>query len=242
MGTPNKPRHFMQQNFPLRGEQWTVFTQHSSLKMAFLAIISGLVSVIQPIDSFAQSQSVWDKPALLGDWGGNRPALADQGLEFNFVYTGEFFHNATGGLSRDTEYLGNFDATLAIDAEQWAGWTGASFYFYALGNHGGSPSEHSGDLQGISNIDAPNALKLYEAWYQQKFFGDRMSLLFGLYDLNSEFDSIDTASLFINSSHGIGPDFSQSGQNGPSILPDHIAGIALQIRACGMVLSASGRL
>lgn len=42
---------------------------------------------------------------------------------------------------------------------------------------------------------------------------------FGLYDLNSEFDAIDTAGLFVNSSFGIGPDYSQSGQNGPSIFP-----------------------
>jgi porin len=41
----------------------------------------------------------------------------------------------------------------------------------------------------------------------------------GLYDLNSEFDKIEAAALFLNPSHGIGPDFSQSGRNGPSIFP-----------------------
>lgn len=41
----------------------------------------------------------------------------------------------------------------------------------------------------------------------------------GLYDLNSEFDAIEPASLFVNSSHGIGTDFSQTGQAGPSIFP-----------------------
>jgi porin len=41
----------------------------------------------------------------------------------------------------------------------------------------------------------------------------------GLYDLNSEFDVIEAAALFLNPSHGIGPDFAQSGRNGPSIFP-----------------------
>ena len=41
----------------------------------------------------------------------------------------------------------------------------------------------------------------------------------GLIDLNSEFDTKDTGSLFINSAHGIGTEFSQTGRNGPSIFP-----------------------
>ena len=44
-----------------------------------------------------------------------------------------------------------------------------------------------------------------------------MSVLAGMYDLNSEFDVINTALLFINSSHGIGPEFALSGELGPSI-------------------------
>ncbi|WP_417790732.1 carbohydrate porin, partial [Terasakiella pusilla] len=39
------------------------------------------------------------------------------------------------------------------------------------------------------------------------------------YDLNSEFDALDSAGLFIASAHGIGTDISQTGQNGPSIFP-----------------------
>ena len=47
----------------------------------------------------------------------------------------------------------------------------------------------------------------------------KSSVLFGLYDLNSEFDVVNAGGLFINSSHGIGPDFSSSGITGPSIFP-----------------------
>lgn len=47
---------------------------------------------------------------------------------------------------------------------------------------------------------------------------------FGLIDLNSQFDSVDPASLMLNSSHGIGPDLSRSGVNGPSIYPVTAAG------------------
>lgn len=51
----------------------------------------------------------------------------------------------------------------------------------------------------------------------------------GLIDLNSRFDSVDPASLFINSSYGIGPDLSRSGRGGPSIYPVSAPGATLTI-------------
>ncbi len=64
----------------------------------------------------------------------------------------------------------------------------------------------------------------------ERGFGVRAghSLRFGLYDLNSEFDSIETAGLFLNSSHGIGPEIAQTGVNGPSIFPVTSLGARLQ--------------
>src|SRR5690606_31578386 len=70
---------------------------------------------------------------------------------------------------------------------------------------------------------------LYEAWIDQRLWDDRVSLRAGLYDLNSEFDAIDPAALFVNSAHGIGTDFGQTGENGPSIFPN--TSLALRIEA-----------
>ena len=56
-----------------------------------------------------------------------------------------------------------------------------------------------------------------------------IALRAGLIDLNSQFDSVDPASLFINSSHGIGPDLSRSGRNGPSIYPVSAPGVTVTI-------------
>jgi porin len=41
----------------------------------------------------------------------------------------------------------------------------------------------------------------------------------GLYDLNSEFDVLESSGLFVGSAHGIGTDIAQSGEAGPSIFP-----------------------
>src|SRR3546814_14116465 len=86
-------------------------------------------------------------------------------------------------------------------------------------NNGRSISDLAGDVQAVSNIETGvRALRLYEAWIDQKI-GDAASVRIGLYDLNSEFDALDTAGFFVSSTHGIGTDFAQSGRNGPPLFP-----------------------
>jgi porin len=47
-----------------------------------------------------------------------------------------------------------------------------------------------------------------------QFSRERLSLLGGRYDLNGEFYRLHSAALFLNSSFGMGPEFSQSGPGG----------------------------
>jgi porin len=51
----------------------------------------------------------------------------------------------------------------------------------------------------------------------------------GLVDLNSEFDLQSVGALFLNSSFGIAPDYSQSGLNGPSIFPITAPGLLVAV-------------
>jgi porin len=82
----------------------------------------------------------------------------------------------------------------------------------------------------VSNLEAPGGGQLYEAWFQQNLFGDRLSALVGRYDLNTEFYRLQSAALFLNSSFGVGPEFSQSGRGGPSIFPDTSVGARLAFK------------
>jgi porin len=134
-------------------------------------------------------------------------------------YTGEVMSNLSGGVRRGERYLDNLDVVLEADLEQAIGWRGANLHVYGLYNNGKSVSELIGDAQAASNVETgTQAARLYEAWIDQKI-GSNASIRAGLYDLNSEFDVLDTAGLFIGSAHGIGTDISQTGLNGPSIFP-----------------------
>ena len=145
--------------------------------------------------------------------------FADEAFQFEASYSGEYWENVKGGIKRGGAFIDNIDATLEVDAERAFGLSGGTAFAYVLYNNSSTLSEPIvGDTQTVSNIDNSHVLRLYELWYEQAF-GAGQSLKFGLYDLNSEFDAIEPAGLFINSSHGISPEYSQSGVNGPSIFP-----------------------
>lgn len=145
------------------------------------------------------------------------------------VYTGDLLSNLVGGRERGTDYLGDASLVLTLDGAA-LGWRGGTAFLYLLGDHGGKPSTRIGDLQTVDNIQAPSTGKVYEAWIQQNLLQQRASILFGLYDLNSELDVIESAASFLNSSFGIGPDYSQSGRNGPSIFPTTSLGLRISSR------------
>ncbi|WP_423603436.1 carbohydrate porin [Sphingomonas sp. MS122] len=161
-------------------------------------------------------------------------------LLLQLTYTSEVIANAAGGIERGARYLDNFDIVFEADLERVAGWTGAQLHLYGLYNNGNSISDLVGDSHAVSNIETGvRALRLYEAWVDQKF-GERVSFRAGLYDLNSEFDALDSSGLFVGSAHGIGTDFSQTGQNGPSIFPSTSLAARLQVEpARGWVVRAA---
>lgn len=155
-------------------------------------------------------------------------------------YTADLIGNASGGLHRGTRYLDNLDIVIEADMERLVGWKGAQVHIYGLYNNGASISDLAGDTQASSNIETGvRAARLYEAWIDQKI-GDAVSLKAGLYDLNSEFDALDAAGLFTSSPNGIGTDFAQSGEHGPSIFPWASLAARLQIEpAAGWAVRAA---
>jgi len=163
-------------------------------------------------------------------WDALRHDAAARGVGFSVVYDGEGLVNASGGARGGAAYIGNLHLQLTVDAERLLGWRGLTLFLNGLGTHGGHPSDFVGDAQGVSNLEAPAGWQLYEVWLQQNFLGNRVSALVGRYDLNAEFYRLQSAALFVNSSFGIGPEFSQSGQGGPSIFPDTSAGARLAFK------------
>lgn len=153
------------------------------------------------------------------------------GITFDALYTGEPIRNLSGGVRTGGTYLDNLDLQINAERGSILGIPGLSGLLYGLYNNSNEFSaEYVGDTHVVSNIDAPRAWRLFEAWLDwAPRDDDSVSLRLGLYDLNSEFDATETGGLFLNSAHGIGTDFSQSGLNGPSIFP--VTSLAFRVRA-----------
>jgi porin len=150
------------------------------------------------------------------------------GLDFTAIYTGEPIANLDGGLKTGGTYISTLDLLLEADRGAFFGIPGVSALLYGLYNSGQFSEDYVGDAQGVSNIEAPDNFQLYEAWLDWAPGVGDMSVRAGLYDLNAEFDVIETAGLFINSSHGQGAEYAQSGLNGPSAYPN--TSLALRFR------------
>jgi porin len=132
------------------------------------------------------------------------------------------------GLDPGSSILNKFQlsATLTGDKLGLKGWSAHAQIFRFDGQ---LLSARMGDLQTADNLEAIPITRLFEAWIARQWGEDSRSIALraGLIDLNSQFDSVDPASLFINSSHGIAPDLSRSGRNGPSIYPVSSPGATL---------------
>ncbi len=153
---------------------------------------------------------------MLGDWDGKRSELAADGVEFEFVLTLEGIRNMSGGKTTGWCRLSNLDLIMDVNGEALGLSEESDLHVYLLGNYGDDPSNMIGDLQASSNIEAADTFKLYEIWWREHFWGGKGSVLVGMHDYNSVFNSLETAGLFTNSSFGISPDISQVG---PSIFP-----------------------
>jgi porin len=164
--------------------------------------------------------------ALLALLPGVVPAGGQEakGVQPALIYEAEGFADVSGGVKRGSTYHGNLNLQLTFDLGSLAGWRDTTVFLSGMGIHGGHPSEFAGDAQGVSSIEGPRKWTLEEAWIEKNFHGNQFSALIGRYDLNSELDHVHAADLFLNSSFGIGPEFSQSGQAGPSIYPNTSVG------------------
>jgi porin len=198
----------------------TFFGENKKMKRINILIVLGfiLLNVTLCLGEL-QKKKIWERNSLTGDWNGLRSKLKNNGFNLEVIYTGEISSIRKGGLQKKTVFLDNKDIVLFLDANKLLGWKHTEFCLYFLGNAGESPTKYIGDIQAVSSIDAFPTWKLYEAWYQGSFFNNKLSLKFGLYDLNSEFDVMDSCSIFHNGAFGMGVDISQSGLNGPSIFP-----------------------
>jgi porin len=174
-------------------------------------------------------------PAALAQQACTAEALCP-GVELSAGYTADLRRNTTGGLERGNAASGLLELGAAWTTDRLlpgAVVTGTASLIHTTG--GAISGRHVGDLQGLNNIEAPAALRLYELWSEIHFgSSERFSTRMGFLDLNAEFDAPVTSAFFIGPPFGIGTDLAQTGKNGPAVFPVTSLGVRVAGKWAGM--------
>jgi len=141
---------------------------------------------------------------LFGDMGGLRPFLSRYGMSLSILETSEVLGNATGGTKHGVDYDGLTQMVLQMDTQRAFGLYGGTFNVSGLQIHGRNESaDYLSTLQTSSGIEADRATRLWELWYQQKFFEEsRLDIKAGQQSLDQEFMVSQNALLFVNTMFG----------------------------------------
>jgi porin len=153
----------------------------------------------------AEEEESFDQPSVLTALGlsdPNRKALAEAGIRWRAIYTGDLLSNLSGGISRGTTFNGRLEFGVQADLEKLTGWSGALFNVSAFAIHGhGMSATHLGNLLAVSNAEAVPTVRLFELWLEQKI-GTFASLRIGQLAADSEFITSENAGVFINGTFG----------------------------------------
>ncbi|MCA9127852.1 MAG: carbohydrate porin [Planctomycetales bacterium] len=139
----------------------------------------------------------------------------DGGITLEYIYTGETFTKATGGLNNRhvTNYRSNLDIVAIVDTLRMGWWNGGRIFIYGE-NLSGKPISTSdvGDTQLFSNLDStisdterPNFTTIAEYWYEHSLLDNLLRFKIGKQDANADFAFTDLGGEFVNSSFGLVP-------------------------------------
>jgi porin len=141
----------------------------------------GLLSSIALPVSAAESPQHWG----LGDWGGARNELLDQGVDVIIDYVGEGASNLHGGYDRDrsARYTVQWALGTHLDLQKLLGWQDAEFQLLVTERNGNNLSNdrvsdpRAPQLSSVQEVwGRGQTWRLTQLWYRQKFFDGRFDV------------------------------------------------------------------
>jgi porin len=108
-----------------------------------------------------------------------------------------------GGFKRGSVYEGRLNGAIDVDFAKSAGLRGLSFHANVFEIHGPALSrDFIGNLMPVSSLEAEATIRLYEAWLEQKFWNDKLSIRAGQLAADAEFMTSRFANPFMAATYG----------------------------------------
>lgn len=205
-----------------------MFTENHSQRASFfftplvIALLAGTANAAE------ENSPDWNAETLTGDWGGTRSSLYDKGVSLEFTHKSDILANTTkGGGKRGAAWMGYTDARITMDMEKLLNWNATTVFFQYHSELGSKFNrDYVGSFVGVNNIEVgTNTAQFLHAWLQKNFSDNSLSVLAGLYAIDSEFYVTDTSSVFTQTPYGMANDL---GQAGPPIYP--VGALALRVK------------
>ncbi|WP_245444344.1 carbohydrate porin [Bradyrhizobium sp. Y36] len=147
-----------------------------------------------------ESAAEWLFPKWFNAW---HDGLAGKGLNLGATYIADNIANSSGGVKRGAIHFGRLDLSVDADLDKLIGWTGGRLYANAFVIYGqGLSRNYVMNLATISEIEALPDQRLYNAYFEQSFFNDRLNIRAGQQAADVEFFDSQTDDLFINGTFG----------------------------------------
>ncbi len=169
-------------------------------RAAAIALACTTVSTSAFAGAKDESAAEWLAPRWFNEW---HDGLANKGLNFGATYIADNIANASGGVARGAIHFGRLDLSVDADLDKLVGWSGGRFYANAFAIYGqGLSRNYVYNLATISEIEALPDQRLYNAYFEQSFFNDRLNIRAGQQAADVEFFDSQTDDLFINGTFG----------------------------------------
>lgn len=154
----------------------------------------GLFSCITLPICAAEGAAQWG----LGDWGGARSELLEQGVDVTIGYVGEGASNVHGGYNHDrtARYTAQWALGTHLDLQKLLGWQDAEFQLLVTERNGNNLSNErvsdprAPQLSSVQEVwGRGQTWRLTQLWYRQKFFDQALDLKLGRLGVNEDFNS-----------------------------------------------------
>lgn len=140
-----------------------------------------------------------DSPYMLGDWGGARTDLKNEGVDFQLGYTGEAASNLAGGYNTSTtaRYADQWALGMNLDLEKLLNWSDTEFQVTLTNRNGrnlnndvtGDP--RTGTLSSSQEVwGRGQTTRLTQFWIRQGYFDHVLDVKAGRVTVGEDFDSL----------------------------------------------------
>jgi porin len=167
-----------------------------------LAMAAALLALPTAARADCDVAAIPDDAAFKFDPGGVRQALARGGIGVGGYYYGETFYN-WGGFDEGGEYDGVLELYINADMKKLGLWRGLCFFANGYQIHGNSiTAANIGSLMPVSNLEATDATRLFELWFEQHLFDDKLTVKIGQLAADAEFLISEGGGYFLNGTWG----------------------------------------